>query len=152
MKRFHLIFLILALLALAAPTSASDFVQSPHPTAFRGMAFGASLEELQGLSPVPESGYEGTYFRQNEDLVFGKAKIKSIAYYFRKGKLYRVGIAYNGRVNQFYLKDMLMQQFGPGRGIGTRYGWMWPDFSIDISYDDEHDTGGLFYTYEGSLD
>jgi hypothetical protein len=46
---------------------------------------------------------------------------------------------------------MLMQTYGPGRGVGFRYGWMWPEFSIEINYDNDKNTGSLYYTYEGAL-
>lgn len=113
---------------------------------------GNPLEELPELAPVKDKGFKNTYFRRNEPLAMGEADIRSVAYYFRKGKLYRVGIAFNGRANQFFLKDMLIRQYGPGRGIGYRYGWMWPDFSIDLDYDGDTNTGGLYFTYEGPIE
>ena len=63
-----------------------------------------------------------------------------------------MGVAYKGRVNQFLLKDMLIEKYGPGRGIGFRYGWMWPDFSIELNYDNDKDSGSLYYTFEGRLE
>jgi hypothetical protein len=143
---------ILIVLAVAAlPATASDYAQAPHPDGFRGLAWGTPLSKTKGLVPVQEPGFEDTYFKRDEPMTFGKAEIVSVAYYFSKDKLYRVGIAYKGRVNQFFLKDMLMQRYGVGRGIGFRYGWMWPDFSIELDYDNDKDTGSLYYTYEGAL-
>lgn len=151
MKILRALTILLVLAALAVPAAASDYVQMPHPTGFRGLNWGTPLSETTGLSPVQEPGFEDTYFKRDESKTFGKAEITSVAYYFAKDKLYRVGIAFTGRVNQFFLKDMLIQKYGPGRGIGFRYGWMWPDFSIELNYDNDSNTGSLYYTFEGEL-
>lgn len=152
MNTLRALTMLIVLAAVAAvPAMASDYVQVPHPTAFRGLAWGTPLSATDGLVPVQKAGFENTYFKRDEPLSFGKAEIMSVAYYFNKDKLYRVGIAYKGRVNQFFLKDMLMQRYGVGRGIGFRYGWMWPDFSIELDYDNDKDTGSLYYTFEGAL-
>ena len=145
-----LLSLIIAIAAM--PALAADYVQGPAPTAFRGLAWGTPLSEIEGLTPVQDAGFKDTYFRREEDLTLGKADLVSVAYYFKKDKLYRVGIAYSGRVNQFFLKDLLLQSYGEGRGIGFRYGWMWPDFSIELNFDNDKNTGSLYYTYEGSLE
>ncbi|BCS88724.1 hypothetical protein [Pseudodesulfovibrio sediminis] len=152
MKTLHALILTIILTALISPAMASDYVETPPPTGFRGFTWGMELSDAKGLSPVAEAGFKNTYFRQDEKLTLGEAKIKSVAYYFKKGKLYRVGVAFEGRVNQFFLKDMLMRTYGPGRGVGIRYGWMWSDFSIDLNYNEEMKTGGLFYTYEAPLE
>jgi hypothetical protein len=150
MKTLHALTMLIVLAAWAVPAMASDYVQAPHPTGFRGLAWGASLADAPGLVPVQEPGFEDTYFKREEPKTFGKAEITSVAYYFNDDKLYRVGIAYKGRVNQFFLKDMLMQRYGAGRGIGFRYGWMWPDFSIELDFDNDTNSGSLYYTFEGS--
>lgn len=131
---------------------AGDYVEAPRPTSFRGMAWGTPLEDLPDLLAVQEPGYTNTYFRPDERTTFGKAEILSVAYYFRKDKLYRVGVAFEGRANHFLIKDRLLSMYGRGRGVGTRYGWMWRDFSVEITFDDDTDRGGLYYTYEGPLD
>lgn len=143
---------VMALPALSGPSMASDYIATPHPTAFRGLEWGAKLGDAPGLFPVQESGFKNTYFKRDEPMTLGKAELVSVAYYFKKDKLFRVGIAFEGRVNQFFLKDMLLQKYGEGRAIGFRYGWMWPEFSIELNYDNEKDTGSLYYTYEGKLD
>ncbi|AMK10402.1 MAG: hypothetical protein AB7E51_11670 [Pseudodesulfovibrio sp.] len=151
MKTLRTLTLFVALAFLAAPALASDYTQVPHPDGFRGLAWGTPLSEIKDLTPVQKAGFENTYFRRNEDLTFGKAELVSVAYYFRNDKLYRVGIAYAGRVNQFFIKDMLLQKYGEGHALGFRYGWMWPDFSIELNYDGDENTGSLYYTFEGPL-
>ncbi|NDV18105.1 hypothetical protein GO013_01565 [Pseudodesulfovibrio sp. JC047] len=151
MKRLHILTLTLILSLVAVSALASDYVSTPPPSSFRGLDWGTSLADIPDLVPVAKAGYGNTFFRPEESLKFGEAEILSVAYYFRDKKLYRVGIAFKGRVNQFFLKDMLLQKYGPGRGVGFRYGWMWPDFSIDLSFDNDKKQGALFYTYEGSL-
>ncbi len=150
MKTHHILALTLILSFMATPTLASDYVLTPPPSSFRGLEWGTKLADIPDLAPVAKAGFSDTFFRPNEELKFGEAEIVSVAYYFHEDKLYRVGIAFKGRVNQFFLKDMLLQKYGPGRGVGFRYGWMWPNFSIDLSYDNDKNTGALFYTFEGS--
>lgn len=151
MKTLRALTLFVALTLLAAPATASDYTQVPHPDGFRGLTWGTPLSEIPDLAPVQEAGFKDTYFRRDEDLTFGKAELVSVAYYFRKDKLYRVGIAFSGRVNQFFLKDMLLQKYGEGHALGFRYGWMWPDFSIELNFDNDDNTGSLYYTFEGAL-
>lgn len=147
------LFIVLIFLAVSATGAfASDYVSTPHPTSFRGLEWGAVLADVPDLMPVQDAGFKNTYFKKEEVMTLGEAELVSVAYYFRKDKLYRVGIAFKGRVNQFYLKDMLLQKYGEGRGIGFRYGWMWPDFSIELNYDNDKNTGSLYYTYEGELE
>ncbi len=140
------------ILVAAATATAGDYAMGKPPTSFRGLAWGVSLEEAPGLLPVEGFGYKDTYFRTDEPLMFGDAEIQSVAYYFRKGRFYRVGVAFAGRANHFLLKEQLIYSYGPGRGVGRRYGWMWPEFSIEINFDDESKTGALYYTFEGKLD
>ena len=150
----HIIRISILFFVLAIPVAsgASDFVAEPHPTSFRGLEWGVPLADVPDLMPVQEAGFKNTYYKKNESMNLGKADLVSVAYYFRDDRLYRVGVAYKGRVNQFFLKDMLIQAYGPGRGIGFRYGWMWPDFSIELNYDSDRDTGSLYYTFEGELE
>lgn len=152
MKIIHTLLASLFILSLAAPALCSDFVYVDHPTSFRGMKWGTPLSELPDMLAVKGNGFEDTYYRANERKKFGDAEIVSVAYYFRKDKLYRVGVAFEGRANHFLIKERLLSMYGAGRGVGSRYGWMWPDFSVEITYDDDADRGGLYYTYEGSLD
>ncbi|QJB56215.1 hypothetical protein [Pseudodesulfovibrio sp. zrk46] len=144
--------IVCLLLACAGIAWAGDYVPVGHPTSFRGLEWGTALEDVPDLLAVKGASYKDTYFRKDERMTFGDAKITSVAYYFRKGKLYRVGVAFEGRGNHFLIKERLLSMYGRGRGVGSRYGWMWPDFSVEINYNDDAKTGGLIYTYEGKLD
>lgn len=146
---------IVLILTLTIPLTAAwagDFAKSAPPTSFRGLAWGTTIEDAPHLLPVQAPGYKDTYFRTDEPLQFGNAEIVSVAYYFRKDKFYRVGVAFNGRANHFLLKDQLISRYGRGRNAGSRYGWVWPQFSIELDFDDETKSGGLYYTFEGKLD
>jgi len=138
--------------ALAISVMAADFNQAQPPTSFRGLTWGTPLGDIPDLIPVQKPGFKNTYFRTDEKLTFGEADIVSVAYYFRKDTLYRAGIAFNGRANHFLLKERLLRVYGPGRGVGYKYGWMWSDFSVEITFDDDENTGALYYTYEGEIE
>lgn len=151
MTTFRNIALALALIFVAVPAMAADYVSVEAPSSFRGLSWGTSIDDVDGLLPVQKAGYKNTYFRTDEKLTFGQADILSVAYYFKKDKLYRVGVAFAGRANHFLLKEQLLRMYGQGRGVGYRYGWMWPEFSVEITYDDDAKNGAVYYTYEGSL-
>ena len=152
MKTTRILTLTLVLVALAVLAMAADYTPVKSPTSFRGLIWGTPLGDIPALVPVQKPKFKDTYFRRDEKLTFGEADIISVAYYFRKDKLYRAGIAFTGRANHFLLKERLLRIYGPGRGVGQKYGWMWPDFSVEITYDDDAKLGGLYYTFEGKLD
>jgi len=149
----HRIILTLAVaLLLVSAASAGDFSAAPAPDGFRGIKWGTPLEKIPGLLAVKKAGFTDTYFRKDERHNFGDADINSVAYYFRKDKMYRVGVSFSGRANHFLIKERLISMYGPGRGVGQRYGWMWPNFSVELDYDDDAGGGALYYTYEGAIE
>jgi len=152
MKYVHLFVIVLALTACAGLAVAGDYVMVNHPTSFRGLEWGTPLQDIPDLLAVKGSQFKNTYFKKDERLSFGDAEIQSVAYFFKKDRLYRVGVAFSGRANHFLIKERLLSMYGRGRGVGNRYGWMWPEFSVEINYNDDAKTGGLIYTYEGQLD
>lgn len=124
------------------------------PTDFRGIPFGAALKDVPGLTPVsekirdPQGRYKGVYFRRDEKLTYASADILSVTYTFREEKLYQVSIAVRGEANLFLIKDALISHYGPGRQVGSRYGWTWPDFSLVVSAESEDGVGGVVFTKE----
>lgn len=109
------------------------FAVKPAPVEFRGLAWGSDLARIPGLLPVTKPvTLAGTFFRPDETLRLGEAEIRSVAYYFPKGKLTGVGIIFEGQDNFFLLKDHLIELYGPGRQMGDRYGWTWNNFFIDL--------------------
>jgi len=97
------------------------------------VAWGSDLARQDGLLPVTQPvALPGTYFRADERLRLGQAEIRSVAYYFPKGRLTGVGIVFEGQDNFFLLKDHLIDLYGPGRQMGDRYGWTWSNFFIDL--------------------
>ena len=143
----RIIFLAL-LLALATAGHAAERPAAEPPTSFRGLEWGLPLSDAPELRPVGAPGFRDTYYRDGERLNFGDAEIVSVAYYFREDRLYRVGVAFAGRANHFLIKERLLRMYGQGRGVGARYGWMWPDFSVELTFDDDADRGGLYFTHE----
>lgn len=124
------------------------------PTDFRGIPFGAALEDVPGLIPVSEKirdrkgRYKDVYFLKDEPLTYASADILSVAYTFREGKLYQVSMAVRGEANLFMIQDALIAHFGPGRQVGARYGWTWPDFSLVVAPESGDGVGGVIFTKE----
>ncbi|MDD3311296.1 hypothetical protein [Pseudodesulfovibrio sp.] len=152
MATLRILLSLTVMLLLVAAASAGDYTTAPAPDGFRGLKWGTPLEKIPGLLAVNKAGFDDTYFRKDERRAFGDAEINSVAYYFRKDRLYRVGVSFSGRANHFLIKERLMAMYGPGRGVGQRYGWMWPEFSVELDYDDDAGSGALYYTYEGAFE
>jgi hypothetical protein len=119
----------------------------PAPASFRGLAWGSELTQIDGLVPVTKPvSLPNTYYRPDELLRLGQAQLRSVAYYFPKGRFTGVGITFEGQDNFFLLKDHLIELYGPGRHQGDRYGWTWPDFFIDLRFRDN--VGELRYSHQ----
>lgn len=144
-RALPLVLGLLLLLAAAAQAGPGGYADRPEPRDFRGLAFGAPVAELPGLSPVP--GQADTFYRKDEDLTFGGARLVSVAYYVRKGLLTGVGMAVEGESNIFLVQDALIQAYGPGRQRGDQYGWVWPDFSLVLKRTSKN-RAAVYYTLE----
>lgn len=126
------------------------FAQGKAPLEFRGLPWGASLDKARTqlpdlaavTTPLP---LKDTFARKDELLKLGEADLKSVAYYFPKGRLSGVGIVFEGEANFFLIKEQLIRQFGPGRQMGDRYGWTWANFFVEMRLRGQ--TGELRYTY-----
>jgi hypothetical protein len=132
------------------PRQDFTYAKGPEPAGFRGLPWGTTLETARaqaGLVPVTEpKPLPGTFHRPDETLTLGDAVIRTVAYYFPKGRLIGVGIVFEGEANFFLVKDHLISQYGPGRQVGGRYGWTWNAVNIDMRLRDG--VGELRYTYE----
>lgn len=126
------------------------FARRAAPEQFRGLAWGTGVEQaratLADLAPVQTPvPLRDTFARPGELLKLGEADLRSVAYYFPKGKLMGVGIVFEGEANYFLIKEHLLAQYGPGRQLGDRYGWTWPTFSIELRMRGQ--LGELRYTH-----
>lgn len=132
------------------PRPDMTYAKGPEPTEFRGLHFGLSLEQAKaqaGLVPVTQpKPLPGTFHRPDETLTLGSAPIRSVAYYFPKGRFVGAGVVFEGEVNFFLIKDHLISLYGPGRQIGGRYGWTWNSVNIDLRLNEG--MGELRYTFE----
>lgn len=135
----------------SAPTRPDfTFARRAAPEQFRGLAWGTGVEQaratLADLAPVQAPvPLRDTFARPGELLKLGEADLRSVAYYFPKGKLMGVGIVFEGEANYFLIKEHLLALYGPGRQLGDRYGWTWPAFSIELRMRGQ--LGELRYTY-----
>jgi hypothetical protein len=126
------------------------FASKPGPKGFRGLDWGMALAEAKArasLAPVTDPvTLKDTFLRPDELLKLGLADLRTVAYYFPKGRFAGVGITFEGEANFFLVKDYLIELYGPGRQVGDRYGWTWKDCNIDLRL--KAGAGELRYTYE----
>lgn len=146
----------LAALLLAWSVALADpgYPRTAPPADFRGIAFGAPLDAIADMSAVADRMPKGkvrfkdVYYRENENLDMAGIKLVSVAYYFRDGLLRSVVLTTRGEVNAFKLKDLFISKYGPGRQVGLRYGWTWPEFSLVMTRMPGEDITALEYTLE----
>lgn len=128
------------------------YATRPAPKSFRDLPWGVSLDQAKaalGLIPVTNPRpLPGTYQRPDELLKLGQADVRTVAYYFPKGRFMGAGIMFEGEANFFLIKDHLIELFGPGRQVASHYGWTWDTVNIDLHMKDG--IGELRYTYEPS--
>jgi len=126
------------------------FAVKPGPKGFHGLDWGAPLAEAKtrlAIVPVTEPvALKDTFMRKDELLKLGMADLRTVAYYFPKGRFSGVGITFEGEANFFLIKDHLIELYGPGRQIGDRYGWTWKDCNIELRL--KSGAGELRYTFE----
>ena len=145
--------------AALAQNGAQNGAQPDAPVEFRGLPFGVSLEgarnmvgELEPVAPLAPGGEQGkfkdVYYRPDEEMRFGQAEILSVGYVFRDDHLREVMITLSGETNVFLVKERLIETYGPGRQVGPRYGWTWPNFSLVLASDPEGGLSSLVYTLE----
>lgn len=111
-KRFHII--VLCILTLALVVSVSDAFKE-EPDGFRGIKWGTDISTLKNLKVADTWKVEGMeeFIKDGDELAIGDAKLKSINYYFWKGKFAQVRIEVtenNRNINK--LSDILVGKFG----------------------------------------
>lgn len=154
-KYIVLKYLCLANVLLLACLAGSVLAETDTPPlGFNGIAFGAKLSDIDGLVPVSEKvnqskeRFKDVYCREKENLRLGEALAHSVAYYFQDDRMRSVVVVIKGDADAFLVKDYMIELYGPGRQVGSRYGWTWSNFSMVIERLAENDMSILTYTLE----
>lgn len=113
-----LLFLVLAALAGACQKGREESLNLPplNPEGFRGIGWGASLDELTGLIPLAagEAGGESFFRREKDELNLDGVAVERILYRFAGGRFVQ-GLIFleQGQAAVQSAKRTLFDQYGP---------------------------------------
>lgn len=150
LTRFLLLFCLAGLLvpedARAAQTIRDD------PKGFRGIPWGASLDEIDELKLVDTWRIVTEYEYADGPPQWADASLTSLRLSSVYGKFARVSIKYQGEQTHNQILAYLESRFGeieymPGamvRGLNQQYTWRGPDTEINLTYQGYGERGFLF--------
>jgi hypothetical protein len=134
-----MLWLLLPARALAGDVKALD-----AENGFRDARFGASLDALDGLELLTESGAAGTqlYIRPTESLEMGDARLDGVTYGFYRERLYFVAIFTSGRRNSEAVLARFQETYGPGAAVaGDAIEFVWQGSRVLLHFRQDPATG-----------
>lgn len=128
MKNIRCIVIFLCILiSISSFMVTADFADDTDPNGFRGIQWGANINDLPGMMPCrpyklwrQQLGYQNdpnfqqeikTYLRVGDRLAIGQTPLNRIEYAFWKGKFIGVAILYNPSYDD-YMDSYLVNVFG----------------------------------------
>ncbi len=97
---------------------------------FRGLKWGTNIADVKGMVLEADAGNDKSYFRKEENLTVGDAKLEYITYYFYKGQFASVIMKVKGETNIDQLLKSVVAAFGsetmqnkPSENEGRKYVW-----------------------------
>ena len=145
MLKITLIFLMLAV-ALSALAFQNE------PDSFRGIEWGASINDIGDMVKIDDAGELRTYQKKNEDMKMGDAALKYLVYFFFRDKFCGSLAVYDEYASFIAIRDTLFQRHGTGQFIriareGEEYNWLGKDVNIILRYNERTNKGTLTYIY-----
>ena len=137
---------VVAILTVASSTSAFQ----NEPTEFRGIKWGAEITRLSDMEFQVKSAGLDIYSRKKENLAFGSADLKAIAYSFYKDRFCAVFVAYEDLSNFNALKTTLFEMYGNGvtdDNNPMEYTWLGKNIFIVLDYNELSAQGKIIYYY-----
>jgi hypothetical protein len=120
MSRWHTgIAAGVSLLALVLFAAAAGGAFQGEPDGYGGLSWGTPLESLAGsmeyAGTLKEHPDTTVYRRAQDDLIFGRARLKTIEYGFTNGRLTVVTLKVDSLLQYLLMKEEALKRFGPGR-------------------------------------
>ena len=137
---------VVAILTVAA--SAGAFQN--EPTEFRGIKWGAEITQLSDMEFQVKSAGLDIYSRKNENLAFGSADLKAVAYSFYKDRFCAVFVAYEDWSNFNALMLALSEMYGSGKrdeNNPLEHTWLGKNIFIILDYNELSAQGKIIYYY-----
>ncbi|MBW2267367.1 MAG: hypothetical protein JRH16_02230 [Deltaproteobacteria bacterium] len=139
-------FALLGVLWLLLPAVArgGDVKALDTENGFRNVRFGTTLDALDGLQLLTESGAAGTqlYIRPDESLELGDARLDGVTYAFFRERLYFVTIFTSGQRNTQAVLARFRQSYGPGAAVaGNAVEFVWQGSRVLLHFREDAATG-----------
>lgn len=146
-----LLLLCLSTLLFAQPVSAAQTIQD-DPKGFRGIPWGASLDDIDELKLVNTWRIVKEYEYAEGPPEWADASLTSLTLSSVHDKFARVSIKYEGEQTHNRILAYLESRYGeieymPGamvRGLNQQYTWRGPDTEITLTYQGYGERGFLF--------
>lgn len=107
------------MLALVLFATATGGAFQGEPDGYGGLSWGTPLDGLVGsmeyAGTLKENPDTMVYRRAQDDLIFGKARLKAIEYGFTNGRLTVVTLKVDSLLQYLLMKEEALKRFGPGR-------------------------------------
>ena len=129
---------------LPAVAGAGDLKALDAENGFRDARFGTSLDTLDGLQLLTESGAAGTqlYIRPDESLEIGAARLDGVTYGFYRERLYFVAIFTSGQRNTEAVLARFQEAYGPGAAVaGDAVEFVWQGSRVLLHFRQDPATG-----------
>ena len=121
-----------------------------NATSFRGVRWGAGLQDLGGMEVVEEAGDFSRAVRKGEDLRFGGARLEQVTYQFEKGLFFAGTLKFSGEASFLAVKEELERRYGPPAIAHTQanvFSWPGEKVSVSLRYYRMSGTGEATWTY-----
>ena len=122
-----------------------------EPEDFRGIKWGASINEIPDMVLVEDAGDLKFYERKNENRKIGSAIVDTVSYGFYKNRFFWVQVLFNGGLNFPGLKQNLTQLHGKGTRLNQReeeYFWFGDSVTLYLVYRADRKKGEFWFAYE----
>lgn len=126
---------------------------SNDPKGFRGIPWGASLNDFPDLILADSTERIKTYDMKNGPPVLGEAKVETMRFIAIDGEFARVIVRYRGKQNHDLVLAYLQAQYGPTdrspgmimRGHSQQFNWRGNETEVNLTYDGAGERGYVFF-------
>lgn len=106
-----------------------------EPEGFAGLRWGTPMEGLQPMKYIgTDTAGIALYERPGDDHVYGGARVNSIEYGFKNGRLAMVTLKVNSLLHYLLMKEEAFRRYGEGEELAGRTdSYVWKGAATEIS-------------------
>jgi len=121
-----------------------------EPGDFQGITWGANIDTISGMKKVSTQEHIDIYIKEHDLLEIGGVNVKTIEYYFLKGKFMGSYIAFEGFPRFTAIKKYMVKTYGPGEKRNyflDNIKWLTKNLLITLNYAPRTNSGFILYCY-----